>query len=148
MRLLLFELRPPQLDEGGLGAALRARLQAVEARAGLAIEVRLDDALCLPASVEQELYRIGVEALNNVLKHAQASRVAVTLAARGGRVRLEVRDDGAGFDPRKQNAAGGLGLAGMRERAARLGATLRVHSAPGAGTRVVVVARGGSEVPR
>jgi signal transduction histidine kinase len=141
MRLLLFELRPPLLQEHGLAAALRARLQAVETRAGLTTELECPGAERLPPDTEQELYRLAQEALNNVLKHAHAGRVRVRLAAAEGRVTLEVADDGVGFEP-SLRSAGGLGLRGMRERAERLGGTLRIESAPGAGTRVRV------EVPR
>jgi signal transduction histidine kinase len=135
MRLLLFELRPPLLAEQGLAGALRTRLSDVEARTGLAIDVRLDEAIRLPARLEQDLYRIALEALNNCVKHAQARRVAVVLEVADGRVRLDVADDGVGFDPRQPG--GGLGLRGMRERAQRLGGDLRLESAPGTGTRVV-----------
>jgi signal transduction histidine kinase len=140
MRLLLHELRPPLLREHGLGPALRARLAAVEGRSGLATDARLDEAVRLPAAVEQDLYRIAQEALNNVLKHARASRVTLAFGVADGYARLEVSDDGAGFDP--DRPAGGLGLAGIRERAAHVGGVLRIESAPGAGTRIVV------EVPR
>ena len=140
MRLLLFELRQPVLEVRGLSAVLRARLDAVEARSGLATEVRLDETVRLPAAVEQNLYRIAQEALNNVLKHARASRVAVTLEATDERLRLEVVDDGNGFDPRQPG--GGLGLKGMRERAESLGGTLTIESARGVGTRLRL------EVPR
>jgi signal transduction histidine kinase len=136
MRLLLFELRPPLLEEHGLPAALRARLAGVEARSGLATEARIDESVRLSAAVEQDLYRIAQEALNNVLKHARASRVRVELEAVDGRARLEVADDGVGFDPARQD--GGLGLAGIRERVGHIGATLRVVTAPRAGTRIVV----------
>jgi signal transduction histidine kinase len=136
MRLLLLELRPALLEEGGLGAALRTRLSAVEARSGLATEVRLDDGLRLPAAVEQGMFRIAQEALNNVLKHARASRVVIALEADGGRARLTVADDGSGFETGE--SSGGLGLVGMRERAEALGATFGVESAPGAGTRITV----------
>ena len=136
MRLLLFELRPPPLEQRGLGAALRARLSAVEARSGLATEVLLDDGIRLPAAVEWDLYRVAQEALNNVLKHARANRVLVALEATGGWVRLEVADDGVGFE--STDPGSGLGLIGMRERAEHLGAILRVESTPGAGTRIVV----------
>ena len=140
MRLLVFELRQPVLEAHGLSAALRARLATVEARSGLTADVRLDESILLPGRVEQDLYRIAQEALNNILRHARARRVAVTLEARGDRVRLDVADDGAGFDPAQPS--GGLGLKGMRERAESHGGTLTIESAPGAGTRVRV------EVPR
>ncbi|MFN8635758.1 MAG: sensor histidine kinase [Chloroflexota bacterium] len=141
MRLLLFELRPPLLEERGLLGALESRLRAVEARAGLTTALRGDGAARLPPEVEQELYRLAQEALNNVLKHAHARHVGVELDITQERAVLEVADDGVGFEA-ALHGGGGFGLPGMRERAARLGGTLQVESAPGAGTRVRV------EVPR
>jgi signal transduction histidine kinase len=144
MRLLLFDLRPPLLEERGLLGALESRLGAVEARAGLTTELRgphLADAERLPPETEQELYRLAQEALNNVLKHAHAQRVTVRLDVTQTQTILEVADDGIGFETGLRGG-GGLGLPGMRERAARLGGTLDLQSAPGAGTRVRV------EVPR
>jgi signal transduction histidine kinase len=137
MRLLLFELRPPVLQEHGLAAALRARLQAVETRAGLVAEFDCQAEERLPPAKEQELYRVAQEALNNVLKHAHAGRVRVHLAVANGRATLEIADDGVGFEPSMQGA-GGLGLRGMRERVERLAGTLRVDSSPGKGTCVHV----------
>jgi signal transduction histidine kinase len=141
MRLLLFELRPPLLQEQGLAAALQTRLRAVEARAGLATAFEGEDAGRLRPETEQELYRVAQEALNNVLKHAHASRATVRFDVGAGMASLEVVDDGVGFEPALRGGDG-YGLPGMRERAERLGGTLRVESAPGAGTRVRV------EVPR
>jgi signal transduction histidine kinase len=139
MRLLLFELRPPHLEEGGLTAALRSRLQAVETRAGLTVEFDCRGEERLRPDAEQELYRIAQEALNNILKHARAQHVAVHLDFTSDLVVLEVTDDGVGFAPSREHAAG-YGLPGMRERAERLGGRLVVHSGPGAGTRVRVEA--------
>lgn len=91
MRLLLHELRPPLLEEQGLAAALRSRLHAVEARAGLTAEFQSNGEERLPPVKEQELFRLAQEALNNVLKHAHATRVNVRLeAAAGTRVRVSV----------------------------------------------------------
>src|SRR5919202_1561161 len=140
-RLLLFELRPPLLEEQGLAAALRTRLQAVESRAGLEVEFECHGQGRLALDQEQELFRLAQEALNNVLKHAHARRVQVCLELAADRAVLEVADDGAGFEP-ALGGGGGFGLPGMRERAERLGGTLQIESAPGAGTRVRV------EVPR
>jgi signal transduction histidine kinase len=139
MRLLIYELRPPVLEEEGLVSALRARLESVEARAGIAGELIVEpkDAPRLPVAVEQELYGLAHEALNNALKHARPTRIEVRLQRRDEHVALEVVDDGAGFDasePRKK--AGAFGLEGMYERAARLGGELHVSSAPGVGTTV------------
>jgi signal transduction histidine kinase len=135
MRLLLFELRPPLLEERGLFGALQSRLGAVEARAGLMTDLHGEESVRLSPETEQELYRLAQEALNNVLKHAHARQVTVRLDVAGDRAILEVADDGVGFEPELRNG-GGFGLHGMRERAERLGGTLEVESAPGTGTRV------------
>ena len=137
MRLLLFELRPPVLQEQGLAAALRARLQAVEARAGVVTEFACEGDQRLAPDQEQELYRVAQEALNNVLKHAHAARVTARLAVLNGAATLEITDDGVGFDP-SLRAADGFGLPGMRERVERLGGRFRIASSPGAGTRIYV----------
>ena len=141
MRLLLFELRPPLLQEHGLAAALGARLRAVEVRAGLVTELECEGDERLSADNEQELYRLAQEALNNVLKHAHAARVSVRLSVANSHASMDIADDGVGFDPALQDGHG-FGLTGMRERAERLGGTLRIESSPGAGTRLQV------EVPR
>jgi signal transduction histidine kinase len=143
MRLLIYELRPPVLEERGLLAALRQRLAAVEGRAGLETELVADPGadVRLPVAAEQELYRVAQEALNNALRHGRPGRIAVRLRDTPGAVSLEVADDGAGFDATVP-ADGGAGLPGMRERVARLGGMLAIESAPGQGTRVRV------EVPR
>jgi signal transduction histidine kinase len=137
MRLLLFELRAPVLQEQGLAAALHTRLQAVEARSGLVTEFDCQGDERLPPEPEQELYRVAQEALNNVLKHARAGRVSLRLAISHDWAVLDVADDGVGFEPSAQGTAG-FGLRGMRERVERLGGTFRVDSSPGAGTRVHV----------
>ncbi len=138
MRLLIFELRPPVLEKEGLAGALRARLETVEARVGLHADLLVDGNRRLPLGVEEELYRIAQEALNNVLKHAGARQVTVSLNMEGPTVRVEIRDDGAGFDPAAVYEKGGMGLPGMRERAQRLGAKLSIDSMPGSGTRLSV----------
>ncbi|MGD2179062.1 MAG: GAF domain-containing protein, partial [Anaerolineae bacterium] len=109
MRLLIFELRPSILDSEGLTNALRARLEAVEERAGLEVELHLEEEMVLPTAVEEGLYRIAQEALNNALKHACARRVCVSLDHREGAIVLEIVDDGVGFDPSTAVEGGGLG---------------------------------------
>jgi signal transduction histidine kinase len=84
------------------------------------------------AEIESTIYRLVQEALNNVVKHAEARHVQVTIADREGEIWVEIRDDGAGFDP--QSRSSGFGLLGMRERLALVAGTLEVESAPGAGT--------------
>ncbi len=153
MRLLIYELRPPILEEEGLVAALQARLETVESRAGLEIEfdVRVKEGgpahdldaadLCLAPEIEGGLYRIAQEALNNIVKHAQAHRVAVSLCQEHGSVRLQIADDGLGFDLAKAQRGRGMGLPGMGERAAAIGAQLEIKSSVGSGTMIRVVCK-------
>jgi signal transduction histidine kinase len=138
MRLLIFELRPPVLEQEGLVAALETRLEAVEGRSGLETEFILEGDVRLPTDIEEGLYRIAQEALNNALKHAQARCITVHLRQERQAVMLEVIDDGIGFDPSTAREQGGLGLPGMEERAARLGGRLTVSSRPGEGTSMKV----------
>ncbi len=140
MRLLIFELHPPMLEQEGLVTALRVRLAAVEARAGLQTELEVEGERRLPIVVEQELYRIAQEALNNVVKHAKAQRVTIRLQYGQTPVRpavcLQVRDDGIGFDPLTARNAGGMGLRSFEERAAKVAGWATVESSPGKGTTV------------
>lgn len=138
MRLLIFELRPPVLAEEGLAAALHMRLLSVEGRAGLQTEFTATLEGRLPPEVEEGLYRIAQEALNNALRHAHAGRVTLALRQEGNTVSLDIGDDGVGFDPAAAAQQGGLGLAMMSERAARLGARLTIDSRPDAGTQIHV----------
>jgi signal transduction histidine kinase len=134
MRALIFELQPGALAEEGLVAALSKQAAALSAREGLAIEVDgPDEHLPIGAEVEEQLYRVGQEALANVVKHARASNATVRITATDDSVSIEVNDDGRGFDP----AAVGpdhFGLRSMRGRVADLGGRLEVTSAPGHGT--------------
>ena len=134
MRLLIFQLRPPLLEQEGLVAAMQGRLEAVEGRAGLQVEFSAEGDLDLPFDMQRELYRIGQEALNNVLKHANARMVSVRLARQPGQVTLEVQDDGKGFDLSQRGH--GLGLPGMAERVELLKGKCDIQSAPGQGTQV------------
>ncbi|MGD8750967.1 MAG: sensor histidine kinase [Anaerolineales bacterium] len=137
-RLLIFELRPPILDQVGLAVALKARLEAVEGRSKLKTRIYLEEVSRLPSSVEVNLYRIAQEALNNVLKHARASQVSVSLSMKGGKVFLEIADDGVGFDPAALPSGVRMGLESMRERAAQIKGQVEVLSVPHGGTQVKV----------
>ncbi|HHY89314.1 MAG TPA: GAF domain-containing protein [Chloroflexi bacterium] len=137
IRLLIYELRPPILEAHGLQGALERRLRTVEERSGLKVTFEPSLPGPLDADLEENLYRLAEEALNNVIKHARASQVTLRLGEDGGVVRLEVIDDGRGFDPEKL-AAGGQGLHNMRERAALLDGKLILESRPGGGTRIIV----------
>jgi PAS domain S-box-containing protein len=136
MRALIFELRPDSLEREGLVAALARQASALETRHKLEVHTQWADEPELPFEAKETLYRICQEALNNVAKHARASRVDISLQANPSEVRLEVRDNGMGFDP-TQPHRGHMGLRSMQERAARMGATLDIESAPGEGTRVL-----------
>lgn len=146
MRTLLLELRPAALAEAALPDLLRQLVQAVGGRSRLQIAVEVEGAAPddgLPPEVQVALYRITQEALNNVVKHAEARRANVSLAFGATGVLLGVTDDGQGFEPGVDGDAGhpdSFGLSIMRERAAQVGAELQIESAPGAGTRVTVVA--------
>ena len=138
MRALVFELRPGALAEDGLVVALRLHAAGVGAREELAIAVHgPDERLPLTPAAEEQLYRLGQEALANVVKHADASAAAIDVTTAGGAVALAIRDDGRGFDA-AVGRAGGFGLRSMRARAAELGSRLEIASAPGHGTVVRV----------
>ena len=138
MRLLIFELLPPVLQNEGLVAALQARLDAVEARTAMQTALECEGTITLKPEVEEGLYRIAREALNNAFKHAQAEEVVIRLCQNERTVCMEVIDDGIGFDVEIVEEQRGLGLSGMTERAAELGGTLAISSQPGKGTRVKV----------
>jgi signal transduction histidine kinase len=135
MRALIFELRPESLEEEGLTAALEKQAAAVRARHGLTVRTALAAEPDAPLAVKEALYRIAQEALHNTAKHARAQTVDLALEAGAGQLVLRVGDDGRGFDA-SQSFPGHLGLRSMRERAAAVGGTLEVESAPGRGARV------------
>jgi two-component system sensor histidine kinase UhpB len=135
VRQLSLSLRPPQLDDLGLAAALRSHLDRQARVAGLAPHFDASDAPHeLSPDTETACFRVAQEAITNVLRHAQARNLWVRLYDDGGRLALSVRDDGSGFDVR---AVRGLGLAGMEERTALVGGSLELRAAPGKGTVVL-----------
>jgi signal transduction histidine kinase len=138
MRLMIYQLRPPVLEKGGLAVALQVRLDAVERRGGIRAELLVDGEDRLPPAIQAELHQIAQEALNNALKHAHARQVQVRLRFGHAQTRLEIQDDGLGFDLAAVQAGGGLGLSGMMERAQKIGGRLEIESAPGRGTQVSV----------
>jgi PAS domain S-box-containing protein len=138
MRLLIFELRPPVLEQEGLVGALRARLAAVEARAGLETEFNQTAVRPLPPAVESELYAVAREALNNTLKHARAEGVTVYLEFDEQSCCLTIADDGIGFDLEGAELGAGYGLRGMRERVESIDGRLTLETSPGRGASVRV----------
>jgi signal transduction histidine kinase len=141
MRLLVYELRPMALSGVGLIGALQQRLDAVERRSGVEVKLTMDDEIKIPEDIEEDFYRIAMEALNNALKHANPASVKVALREvkkpEGPCIELAVSDDGIGFDPANEENQEGFGLASMRERIEKLGGNLEILSAPGEGTQII-----------
>ena len=143
MRALIFELRPGALAEEGLVAAVSKHAAAVAAREGIDVDVTGPaDRLPLSPEAEEQLYRLTQEALNNVVKHARTTLASVAVTSGPADVSVVVRDDGIGFDP-SLGRPGHLGLASMRDRAARLVGRLDIASAPGAGTTITATVPAG-----
>jgi two-component system sensor histidine kinase UhpB len=129
VRRIARELRPEALDDLGLIDALTSMSDRVVSRSGIRLERRLERELpALSPETELVIYRVAQEALTNVVRHAGASRVELSLLARGGAIRLEVSDDGRGLD---DGVGQGSGIRGMRERAILIGADLAIRSGPG-----------------
>ncbi len=142
-------LRPLALSDMGLEPALRRHVDGWSRESGVDADVQITTLGPERFSfiVETTAYRVVQEALTNVVKHAQATRVSVLAERRANGLRVIVEDDGRGFDVRSANDARRLGLRGMRERAALVGGKLQIESAPGQGTTVflsVPLARGDS----
>jgi len=136
LRLLLFQMRPFDVEKEGLISVLHHRLAAVEGRADIKTKFLADD-VSLSKREEVALYYIAQEALNNVLRHAQAKSVTVTLSQSEENVVLEVVDDGRGFSP-ENVALGGLGLKNIEERVKQLDGKLELLSKPGDGTTIII----------
>ena len=137
VRRLAVELRPAVLDDFGLVPALERLADSFAEQA----EIRVDfhsalGAARLPTDVESTLYRVVQESLTNIVKHAQAQNVSVSISRRDSAVVAVIEDDGAGFDPRGVREDG-FGFLGMRERLALLDGRLEIESRPGAGTTIV-----------
>jgi PAS domain S-box-containing protein len=137
MRALLAELRPSALTDTDLGDLLHLLGNALSGRINIPVIVRVAQDVILPAEVQVAFYRVCQEALNNVAKHAKASRVEINLQHEEIAIELRIRDDGKGFDP-EQTVSGHYGLGMMRERAEAVGALLTLTSQPGHGTELVM----------
>lgn len=134
MRALIFELRPEVLESEGLVVALAKQAESLRARHNLEIVTHFPDEPEALLSTKETLYRIAQEATHNIVKHAKASQVEISLAS-GRELTLQISDNGQGFDP-GQSFPGHLGLQSMRERAEKLGGQFELTSTPGAGTVV------------
>lgn len=138
MRLLVHEMRPSVLEKEGLAGALQARLDAVERHSGIRAHLDVEIKQRLSPSVQLQYYRVAEEALNNALKHAEATSVRVSIRADHDSVSMEINDNGRGFDQQAATASGGFGLIGMRERIEKLDGQLEVETKPGKGTSIRV----------
>jgi signal transduction histidine kinase len=134
------ELRPSALDDLGLAAAIEAEAARFEQRTGIECELSLPDdrQLHVENAAATAIYRVAQEALTNVSRHANASRVEVRLRDRPGELLLEIRDDGRGITAAQIDGAFSLGLIGIRERVALAGGTVRIEGIAGRGTIVSV----------
>jgi PAS domain S-box-containing protein len=141
---IALELRPTALDDWGLQTALTNYVGEWSQRSRIMVQLRCAgiDRHRLPAPIETALYRVAQEALTNVLKHAQASRVSVIVERRADHVLTIIEDDGRGFDAERartgSNAGQRLGLLGMEERVTQVGGTLEVESSAGGGTSLFI----------
>ena len=125
MRLLLYELRPAVLESEGLVNALQHRIETVEERLGVKVDFQAKGVPELPSNMEDALYHIALEALNNIVKHADSTTASIRIVGKGRDIVMEISDEGSGFDtnqPRK-----GQGLRNMRERGQMLGGEVVVE---------------------
>jgi signal transduction histidine kinase len=137
---LILDLRPAVLDDLGLFSAIRWYAERYLSTRGIAVRCEIHELEHrLPPEVEIALFRIAQEAMNNIARHAKAESVLIQLAPEGRELRIEIEDDGQGFDPAVQPAdRPHYGLLGIRERAELLGGTAVLDSAPGQGTRLEI----------
>jgi PAS domain S-box-containing protein len=137
----VWELRPTPLEDVGLRAALTNFVHNWSKHSGIRVQVHTGQSTDerLPSEVETMIYRLAQEALNNVAKHARADRVDIALERNAGQLSLIIEDNGVGFDPSDTDTLGdGIGLTGMRERAALVGADFQIESTPSRGTTLIV----------
>ena len=139
MRLLLYELRPLHLEAGGLAQAIQERLDAVERRVGIKARLLVDQTYECDPRIEEELYYIVQESLNNTLKHANASSVTVQIQIDENSTKVAISDNGCGFNMDQLDDRGGMGLINMRERIEKLNGLIQIISAPEEGTKIIVM---------
>ena len=138
VRRLTVELRPPALDDFGLGAALERLASVVGERSRFSVDVNVALPMgTLPPEHETAIYRIVQEALTNIVKHARAQRVSILVVRKASSAAVVIEDDGTGFSEPGTADRGGLGLVGMRERVRLLDGRFDIESSPGAGTTLV-----------
>ncbi len=138
MRLLIYELRPKVLEDEGLAEALSRRIQLVEFRSGIRGQVKVEVDGKLPFSVEETLFQVANEALNNTLKHSEADTVIIEINTHEGQVEMSIADNGQGFAEDDADFNPGMGMENMRLRVQDLGGTLAFQAQPGCGTTIFV----------
>lgn len=141
-RRTVWNLRSPALEENGLPGALERLGTHLTSGRGTTFTLRVDGVpRALPPGVENNLLRIGQEAITNAIRHSGAHHLSIVLAFRARGVELRVNDDGIGFDPAESHPSpqGGFGLSGLRERAGEMHARLDIDSAPGKGTKIGII---------
>ncbi|MCH7699320.1 MAG: GAF domain-containing sensor histidine kinase [Chloroflexi bacterium] len=137
MRSLIFELRPAELESDGLVATLEKHVDVLRRIGHVEIAIRAPEYSPQAPAVERTVFRIIQESLNNVMKHSEAKRVDVEIAARNDTLRVSITDDGVGFDlTDPQIRTRRLGITSMEERAEELGGELRIETSQGQGTRI------------
>lgn len=142
-RRFIRELAPQELEDDGLGGALRRLAQSQWSAQGLEVRVRVSDAVALPMHLQTALLRIAQGAIANVIQHAGAATATITLAQERDDLRFTIVDDGAGFDPtlparEAEGKTDSFGLRATRERVQQLGGALTIDAAPGRGTALTV----------
>lgn len=133
---LIHALRPSLLDDLGLAAAIRSFAEDHLRKSGVQYSLEIEDDLPSRPEIETVIFRIYQELITNILRHADAEQLSIQLYLRGGKIVLDVEDDGRGFDADAKTDR--AGVAGMRERAALVNGTISFDSEPGAGTHVVL----------
>jgi signal transduction histidine kinase len=140
VRNLAMDLRPPAIDDLGIGSGLETLVTTIARRSGIRCESEIDPQVAsVPADVSVAIYRIAQEALTNAVRHARCERIMVSLTHDAGNLELRVVDNGIGFDPSREQTSSWLGLVGMRERAELVGGRVIIESGANQGTCVKVL---------
>ncbi|MGZ8438198.1 MAG: sensor histidine kinase, partial [Candidatus Limnocylindrales bacterium] len=149
IRNFIMGLRPELLDQHDLVGSLLALAEEVRLNSMVEVETSVDVAAAasLPEHARAPVFHITREALSNVVRHSHATRASVVLRREGPSVRLEIDDNGTGFDPGEERESTHQGLTNMAGRAGRHGGNLRVESAAGAGTRIIVTLEAADRPP-
>ncbi|MDP2920514.1 MAG: histidine kinase [Dehalococcoidia bacterium] len=142
MRRLIYELRPSILDDFGLVAALRYLIDQEMKRTGIRVRLKVTGAEKRLPKLESTIFRVAQEAINNIIRHADASKAVISLSFKKNAIHVRITDDGRGFDVKEALGAKdrprGLGLLGMRERVSLVNGSLIIRSEPGEGAEIAI----------